>query len=261
VWQERLIKHNLKGQGFMKKIQVSITLLAVLVSSLYVTAYSKKSNKTFIVPQQNSAPVVKIVNPKNKAVVNGGATVNYSITVTDKEDGDSKYDEINVKEVLLEVRYVSDTTKLTAMINAPVQNDAAGLMAIRTSNCFNCHNFNNKLIGPSFNDIGKKYASNTANNALLQKRILEGSTGVWGNVSMPSHPELNKDQAAIMVQWILKVAADTNTDYYIGTNGSFQIPANKKGAYLLTASYVDHGLENDASQRLKGEGRIVVYGK
>jgi cytochrome c len=245
----------------MKKIQVSITLLAVLVSSLYVTAYSKRSNKAFIVPQQNSAPVVRIVNPKNRTVVNGGSPVNYSITVADKEDGDSKYDEINVKEVLLEVKHVSDTTKLAAAVSEPVQNDAAGLAAIRTSNCFNCHNFNNKLIGPSFNDIGKKYASNAANNALLQKRILEGSTGVWGNVSMPSHPELNKEQAANMVQWILKVAADANTDFYIGTNGSLQIPANRKGAYLLTASYVDHGLENDNTLRLKGQDRIVVYGK
>jgi cytochrome c len=244
----------------MKKMQVFITVLIVMVSFLYVTAYSKRGSKAFNI-QQNSAPVVKIVNPKNRAVVNGGSSVNYSITVSDKEDGDSKFDEINVKEVLLEVNYISDTTKLAAAVSAPVQNDAAGLAAIRASNCFNCHNFNNKLIGPSFNDIGKKYTPNAANNALLQKRILEGSTGVWGNVSMPSHPELNKEQAANMVQWILKVAADANTDYYIGVNGSFQIPANKKGAYLLTASYIDHGLENDNSQRLKGEDRIVVYGK
>ena len=117
------------------------------------------------------------------------------------------------------------------------------------------------MIGPSFNAIGKKYASNAANNALLQKRILEGSTGVWGNVSMPSHPELNKEQAASMVQWILQIAADANTDYYIGTTGSFQIPANKKGAYLLTASYTDHGLENDNSPGLKGEDRVVIYAK
>lgn len=245
----------------MKKMQVSICLSMVLISFLYATAYSKKINHFLIVQQQNTTPVVKIINPKNKTVVNVSSPVNYSITVSDKEDGDSKYDEINVKEVLLEVQYISDTTKLAAMMNAPVQKDATGLAAIRTSNCFNCHNFNNKLIGPSFVDIGKKYASNTANTALLQKHILEGSTGVWGNVSMPSHPELNKEQTANMVQWILQITADNNTDYYIGTTGTFQIPANKKGAYLLTASYTDHGLENEAAQRLKGENKMVIYSK
>src|SRR5690348_9078366 len=111
----------------MKKMKMLIALLIVLISFLYVSAYSKKSNKTFIVLQQNSAPVVKIVNPKNRTVVNGGSAVGYSITVADKEDGDSKYDEINVKEVLLEVKYVSDTTTLAAAVSAPVQNDAAGL--------------------------------------------------------------------------------------------------------------------------------------
>jgi len=245
----------------MKKIQVFFCLLVVLTSFVYATAYPKKFNQLFIVQQQNTAPAIKIINPKNKAVVNAAVPLNYSVTVSDKEDGDSKYDEINIKEVLLQVTYFKDTSTLAAVMKEPVQKDAAGLAAIRTSNCFNCHNFNNKLTGPSFNEIGKKYTSNTASIALLQKHILEGSTGVWGNVSMPSHPELNKEQAVNMVQWILQITADTNTDYYIGTTGSFQMPANKKGAYLLTASYTDHGLDNDVAQRLKGEDRIVIYSK
>ncbi|TKK71583.1 c-type cytochrome [Ilyomonas limi] len=245
----------------MKKTQVFVCLSMVLISFLYATAYSKKFNKPFIIQQQNTVPVVKIINPKNKAVVNAASPVNYSITVSDKEDGDSKYDEINVKEVLLEVQYVSDTSALTKMMSESVQKDMAGLAAIRTSNCFNCHNFNSKLIGPSFNDIGKKYASNAANTALLQKHILEGSTGVWGNVSMPSHPELNKEQAANIVQWILQITTDNNTDYYVGTTGTFQIRSNKKGAYLLTGSYTDHGVENNAAQQLKGQDRIIIYSK
>ena len=245
----------------MKQMQVFICLLIMLIACLCAMAFSKKENNSFIIQQQNTAPVVKIINPKNKAVVNAATPVNYSITVSDKEDGDSKYDEINVKEVLLKVQYISDTSTLASMMNEPAQKDAPGLAAIRTSNCFNCHNFTNKLLGPSFNDIGKKYALTDANSALLQKHILEGSTGVWGNVTMPSHPELNKEQAAIMVQWILQMAADANTEYYISTTGTFQIPANKKGAYVLTASYTDHGLENDASQRLKGEDKVVIYCK
>ena len=224
-----------------------IIALSVFVYSAIISAqaYSQHADKQ----QQNTRPVVKIVNPKNNSVVNSNAPVNYSITVSDKEDGDSKYDEINAKEVLLEVKYIRDTTKLAAIINQPVQNDAAGLAEIRTSNCFNCHAFDNKLIGPSFKDIGKKYKTNTANIALLQKRILEGSTGVWSNVAMPSHPELNKEQALHMVEWILKIASDNNTSYFAGTQGSFRV-STAKGTYVLLASYVDHGLTNQSTQRL-----------
>ncbi|SFP66140.1 c-type cytochrome [Parafilimonas terrae] len=237
----------------------SIKFFSIIFSGVFLCAAiisARASNHR----QQNNRPVVKIINPKNNSSINSNAPVNYAITVSDKEDGESKYDEINAKEVLLEVRFIRDTTKLAAIINQPVQNDAAGLTAIRTSNCFNCHAFDSKLIGPSFNDIGKKYKTTAANIALMQKRILEGTTGVWGNVAMPSHPELNKTQALNMVEWILKIANDNNTNYFVGTQGSFHIPA-AKGTYLLLASYVDHGLENQSAQRLKGQDAIVIYSK
>jgi cytochrome c len=232
-----------------------IILLSVFIYPAIISA--KASFHHVYKQQENNRPVVKIINPKNYSTINSNASVNYSITVSDKEDGDSKYDEINTKEVLLEVRFIGDTTNLAAIIDQPIQIDATGLTAIRTSNCFNCHAFDSKLIGPSFRDIGKKYKPTAANIALLQKRILEGSTGVWSNVAMPSHPELIKQQALDMVQWILKIASDNTTNYFVGTQGSFRMPA-VKGTYILSASYVDHGLPNQPAQRLKGQDMIIV---
>jgi cytochrome c len=232
-----------------------IILLGVFI---YPAIISAKASFHHVANQkENNRPVVKIINPKNNSSINNNALVNYSITVSDKEDGDSKYDEINAKEVLLEVTHITDTTELHDIIDQPIQNDAAGLTAIRTSNCFNCHAFDSKVIGPSFRDIGKKYKTTAANIALLQKRILEGSTGVWSNVAMPSHPELNKQQALDMVEWILKIANDNNTNYFIGIEGSFHMSA-VKGTYLLSASYVDHGLPNQPAQRIKGEDKIII---
>src|ERR1700761_9010179 len=105
--------------------------------------------------QENHAPIVKIINPKNNGTFDWDAPINYEITVSDKEDGDSKFDEINAKEVLLEVRYFNSASKVPSA-NAVVANNAPGLTVIRTSNCFNCHDFNGKGIGPSFYDIVKK---------------------------------------------------------------------------------------------------------
>lgn len=241
----------------MKKSTLIILLILVSPFFYNVIIYAKAFDAYLFNQQENHQPVVKIINPKNHSAINSNTTIIYSITVSDKEDGDSKFEEINAKEVLLEIKHVTDTTKLASLINAPVQDDVAGLSEIRTSNCFNCHAFNNKVIGPSFNDIAKKYKATAVNTALLQKRVMEGSTGVWSNVAMPSHPELNKDQALNMSKWILKLADDTNTNYFIGTQGSFHAPATK-GTYMLTASYVDHGLKALPLQRLKGQDIIVI---
>lgn len=212
------------------------------------------------VQQENQPPVVKIVSPKNNSAFDWNSPVSYTITVSDKEDGDSKFGEINVKEVLLEVKYAGNKQGINT-----VQPDAPGLALMRTSNCFNCHNFNSKSLGPSFNDVCKKYPATKANIDTMVKRIKEGSSGHWeGREKMPSHPELTANDAKTIVQWILKHAADPNEDYYIGTEGVFRIKPtanNKKGTYILTASYTDHGLKISPGKRLKGQDVIMIQAK
>ena len=124
----------------------SCFLSCFLSAALMNFAGSSKSQ------QQNQPPVVKIVNPKSNSSINISTPLSYEITVSDKDDGDSKYDEINAKEVLLEVRFLKDKSKVAAL-NKTIQPDAPGLAAIRTSNCFSCHNFNSKAMGPSFYEI------------------------------------------------------------------------------------------------------------
>jgi cytochrome c len=234
---------------------ISITLLLCALIS-----FGSKNTQ-----QENHAPVVKIISPKNNTLLDFNSQLNYQVSVVDKEDGDSKYDEINAKEVLLEVRYFADRSKIQSVLNKGMQPDPQGITVMRTSNCFNCHNFNGKGIGPSFYEISKRYPATKANTDTLIKHIKEGSANVWGKEKMPTHPELTSDEIKSTVQWILKHAADPAVDYYIGTEGSFRIKPignPSKGGYLLTASYLDHGLKTAvAKQRLKGQDMVVVFGK
>lgn len=206
--------------------------------------------------QENQPPVVKITSPQNGASFDPNSPVTYKIMVSDKEDGESKYDEINVKEVLLEVKHLQKGKAATKA----VQDDPPGLAAMRTSNCFNCHNFNGKLIGPSFYEMSKRYPVTKSNMDSLTKRIREGSAGIWpGREKMPAHPELKAEEIKNMVQWIMKYGADPEVTYYVGLEGSFHIDPNKKGSYILTASYIDHGLKNNpAVKRLKGQDVVVL---
>ena len=215
--------------------------------------------------QENHVPIVKIITPKNNSFFDWDTPVSYQISVSDKEDGDSKFDEINTKEVLLEVRYTNNKAKLPADLNKTVQPDPPGLAIMRISNCFNCHNFNSKSIGPSFYEINKRYPATKSNIDTLVKRIRQGSSGIWGKEKMPTHPELTAEETKSTVQWILKHAANADVNYYLGIAGVFRIKApvapNQKGVYVLTASYVDHGLKNVPGKRLKGEDVVVMQSR
>ncbi|HJP62184.1 MAG TPA: c-type cytochrome [Mucilaginibacter sp.] len=208
---------------------------------------------------QNQAPVVKITTPANNAEFSSGAPVSYQVNVADKEDGDTKYDEINVKEIVLELKYVKDKTKLAALMNKPEGDDPEGLAVMRSSNCFNCHDFNGKSIGPSLLEINKRYPPTKANTDSLVKRVKNGSAGIWGvKEKMPSHPELSIQQINSTVQWIFNNAADAGTTYYDATPGIIRLPGNKKGTFILTASYTDHGIKNTTEKHLKGYDRVVI---
>lgn len=229
-------------------------LIFVGLAFVFVLCDAKNFSAGKRLQQQNHAPVVKIISPVNNSSFNAGAQVHYEINVSDKEDGESKYDEIDAKQVLLEMKYFNDASKINSATNA---NDAPGLTAMKTSNCFNCHGFDNKVIGPSFNEINKKYKPTAANISLMEKRIKNGSIGVWGKTPMPTHPELSDAQIKNMVQWIVQNASAPNVHYYIGLEGNINLEtANKNGAYVLTASYTDHGINN--TLRLEGRDAVVI---
>ncbi len=215
------------------------------------------------VVQENHPPVVKIISPRANGTYEENTLVRYQVEVSDKEDGESKFQEIPSNEVFLEVRYFADASKAATASSQTVKSDPPGLQTIKASNCLNCHAFNAKLIGPSFYDISKRYPYSRSNIDTLSKRILEGTTGVWGSIKMPTHPELTKAQTADIVSWILKNAADPTVNYYTGTEGSFRLksPAaspGKGGAFVLIASYTDHGLKDKPKQNLKGQEAILI---
>lgn len=217
------------------------------------TAFAYKSQ------QENHAPVVKIGTPANNAAFPAGSPISYQVTVSDKEDGDTKYDEINVKEILLQVSYIKDRSKIAALLKNPVADDPQGLAVITRSNCFNCHNFNSKSIGPSFFEIDKHYAPTKTNTDSLVSRIKKGSAGLWpGKEKMPAHPELSDDEIKSTVQWMFKNSADPNTAYYNGTPGIIRIAQEKSGSYIITASYTDHGIKDSSAKHLKGYDRVLI---
>jgi cytochrome c len=80
-----------------------------------------------------------------------------------------------------------------------------GEKLINKNDCLGCHNKTNKIIGPAYVEIAKKYPANEKNINMLADKIIKGGTGVWGNMPMTAHATLKKDDAKLMVKYILSL--------------------------------------------------------
>ena len=87
---------------------------------------------------------------------------------------------------------------------ADAANDKA-IELIAGSDCLTCHKVNEKVIGPSYVDVAKKYEATDANIKLLADKIINGGSGVWGEVAMAGHPQISEDDAQTIVKYILSL--------------------------------------------------------
>ena len=79
-----------------------------------------------------------------------------------------------------------------------------GLTLISNNNCPTCHKIDEPVTGPTYRDVANKYAPGTDSVInYLSDKIINGGTGVWGQVPMTPHPEINKADATAMVKYIL----------------------------------------------------------
>ncbi len=85
---------------------------------------------------------------------------------------------------------------------APKPVDPA-LALLNKHNCTACHAQDRKVVGPSFNDIAKKYAGKTD---YLRTKIKAGGSGVWGPIPMPPQSAPDGDIQTI-ANWLAAGAA------------------------------------------------------
>ena len=70
--------------------------------------------------------------------------------------------------------------------------------------CAACHGLTNKLVGPSFRDVAKRYQGKSDVNVVLERKIKLGGAGAWGNIPMPPHATIEASDIASLVSWILE---------------------------------------------------------
>ncbi len=72
----------------------------------------------------------------------------------------------------------------------------------KAKNCLSCHAADKKVVGPSYQDVAKKYAGQKDAEAKLAEKIQKGGSGVWGNVPMPPN-NVTPDEAKKLAAWVM----------------------------------------------------------
>ncbi len=63
----------------------------------------------------------------------------------------------------------------------------------------------NKIVGPGFAEIAKKYADRADRADYLAGRIVAGGSGVWGAIPMPPQT-LPAEDAKLIAEWLARGA-------------------------------------------------------
>ncbi len=75
----------------------------------------------------------------------------------------------------------------------------------KSKNCLTCHSVDNKVVGPGFKDVAKKYAADKTAEAKLVQKVLKGGSGTWGAVPMPANAQVSEAEAKTLVKWVLSL--------------------------------------------------------
>src|ERR1700692_768680 len=75
----------------------------------------------------------------------------------------------------------------------------------RSKRCMACHAIGNKVVGPAFKDVAKRYAGQPDATEKLVQKVLKGGSGSWGVVPMPANTQVTEAEARELVRWVLSL--------------------------------------------------------
>ena len=89
--------------------------------------------------------------------------------------------------------------------------DAVAMMALaQSSGCLACHALNQAKVAPSYAEIARRFHDQPNAVKTLQSAILNGHSGTWGLVPMPSYGGaqnlLTPVQAEDLARWVLSMS-------------------------------------------------------
>lgn len=74
---------------------------------------------------------------------------------------------------------------------------------LKEHGCIACHAMGaNKVVGPGYAEVAKKYAGKQTEVAELTQRIIKGGSGTWGSIPMPPQ-SISEGDAKLIAAWLV----------------------------------------------------------
>lgn len=81
--------------------------------------------------------------------------------------------------------------------------EAAAIELAKNNGCLSCHSAKEKIVGPAYATVADKYRGDKDAVANLVQSIQFGSSGKWGRIPMPAHPNMGPADIKALAQWIM----------------------------------------------------------
>lgn len=191
----------------------------------------------------NTRPEIAIsLSGGNSSFYVPGRPVNYEVKVTDADGNE----QINPDNVYVSVDYMVGMDEVNNSLgHQQVSAEVTGKALTQGLDCKTCHKENDKSIGPTYMEVSAKYQKDPEAMVYLEKKIREGGSGVWGEVMMPAHPDVSRDEARQIATYILSLSGDGGKKASLPPSGTITPEAGAPDQVLvLTASYTDEGQGN-----------------
>ena len=191
----------------------------------------------------NSIPHVNLRVDGNSSFFYEGDRINYLVSATDEEDGEIDPTNITVTFDYLEGE---DLVQIEAGHQVAGQNTAytAGKNLMEASDCAGCHLLNEDSSGPALVKVAERYRPDVDAADYLAGKIIQGGGGVWGERQMAAHPDIPKEDAVAMADYILSLAGPPPSQTSLPPRGTLVLNKHRPGIpgrYILQASYTDKG--------------------
>jgi cytochrome c551/c552 len=134
---------------------------------------------------------------------------------------------------------------------APAQ---ANLDLARQKNCLACHAVDQRLLGPSYQDVAARYRGQPEAVDKLTAKVLQGGAGAWGTMPMPPN-RVTPAEARQLVLWVLSLAPGSAQAAPLAQPSQAAAPAWTTAA-ASTASLKKS--ERPADPRVLERGRYLV---
>jgi cytochrome c len=205
----------------------------------------------------NTPPEIQIFTNANRSFYWDNVLLDYQVKITDLEDKNIDENRLNITYGYI-ARGKDVAIVLTQNQSSSSLKYLKGQQLAANLNCKACHALDKASVGPSFVAIAERYAGKQGMVATLSDKIIKGGGGVWGERAMIPHPNLSKDDAAEIVNYILSLS-DKSTIKRPSSDAielKDHIGKGNEGSYLLNVSYTDLGA--NGIQALQSRNHITL---